>query len=243
MRHIKIAAGMADTFDFGDVRGNMKEALDAGADYCHADSCDMIDLKNQQLIGGQLIVKAVREITDKEIECHLYAKECDRLFIEKLAAVGTTMLIVPAENFIGAPLAYIINWCHELGMKVGLTIGCYTPLCFVDESIYDIDRLHIVIHGAGKPPAGEELWAWRRSGLDLVRRARKMIDEKNPSCELAVDGGIRPNNLAPIVACDPDVLVFSTALYRDPDGIAAAVRKCRKAIDEAARQAAGEEGH
>ena len=98
------------------------------------------------------------------------------------------------------------------------------------------------VRGAGTL-AGEELWAWRRSGLDLVRRARKMIDEQNPSCELAVDGGIRPNNLAPIVACDPDVLVFSTALYRDPDGIAAAVRKCRKAIDEAARQAAGEEGH
>lgn len=32
-------------------------------------------------------------------------------------------------------------------MKVGLTIGCYTPLCFVDEAIYDIDRLQIVVHG------------------------------------------------------------------------------------------------
>ena len=60
-----------------------------------------------------------------------------------------------------------------------------------------------------------------------------MIDEKNPGCELAVDGGIRPHNLEPIVACEPDVLVFSTALYRDPEGIAAAVVKCRKAIDAA----------
>lgn len=231
MRTIKIAAGMADTFDFGDVRKNMKEALDAGADYCHADACDMIDLKNQQLIGGHLVIKAVREITDKEIECHLYSVSCDRLFVEKLAAVGTTMLIVPVEHFLGAPLAYLIHWCHEFGMKIGLTIGCYTPLSFVEEAIYDIDRLHIVIHGAGKPPKGEELWAWRRSGLDLIQRARQMIDEKNPECELAVDGGLRPHNLTQVIACEPDVLVFSTALYRDPEGIGAAVRKCREAID------------
>ena len=236
MKHIKIAAGMAGTFDYGDVRGNMKEALDAGCDYCHSDAADMYDLQNLQLMGGHQIIKAVRSITDKEIECHLYAKDCDKIFIEKIAAAGATMLILPAEHFIGAPLAYIINWCHEFGLKIGLTIGCYTPLCFLDESIYDIDRLHIVIHGAGKPPKGETTWAWRRSALELVKNARKKIDACNPNCELAVDGGIRVGNLDPIVACNPDVLIFSTALYTDPDGIQAAVKKCRAAIDEAAEK-------
>ena len=237
MKHIKIAAGMAGTFDYGYVCDNMKEALDAGCDYCHSDAADMHDLKNLQLMGGDLIVKAVRSITDKPIECHLYSKSCDLLFIEKLKKAGCNMLILPVENFIGAPLAYIINWCHERGMKVGLTIGCYTPLCFVDEAIYDIDRLHIVIHGAGTPPKGEALWAWRRSALELVKNARKMIDEKNPSCELAVDGGIRVNNVEPLVACNPDVFVFSTALYKDPDGITASVAKMRRAIDDAAMKA------
>ncbi|MCI6277701.1 MAG: hypothetical protein MR639_13370 [Clostridium sp.] len=156
MKHIKIAAGMAGSFDYGDVRKNMKEALDAGADYCHSDAADMYDLRNLQLVGGHLVIKAVRDITDKDIECHLYAKDCDRLFIEKLAKVVCTMLILPAENFIGVPLAYIINYCREFGMKIGLTLGCYTLLNFVEESIYDIDRLHIVVHGAGEPPKGED---------------------------------------------------------------------------------------
>lgn len=234
MKHIKIAAGMAGTFDYGDVRKNMKEALDAGADYCHSDAADMHDLKNLQLMGGHQIICAVRSITEKDIECHLYTKDCDRLFIEKIANAGATMLILPAENFIGAPLAYIINWCHEFNMKVGLTLGCYTPLCFVDESIYDIDRLHIVIHGAGEPPKGESLWAWRRSSLNLIKQARRMIDEKNPNCELAVDGGLRPNNLEAVIETNPDVLIFSTAIYKDPDGISAGVKKCRIAIDDAA---------
>lgn len=233
MKHIKIAAGMAGCFDYGDVRKNMKEALEAGADYCHSDAADMHDLKNLQLIGGHLVIKGVRSITDKPIECHLYTKDCDRLFIEKLAEVGCNMLILPAENFIGAPLAYIINYCKEFGMKIGLTVGCYTPLSFVEESIYDIDRLQIVIHGAGEPPKGETRWAWRRSSIDLINRARKLIDEKNPSCELAVDGGLRPENLEGVIECNPDVVIFSSALYLDKDGIAAGVKKCRKAIDEA----------
>lgn len=235
MKHIKIAAGMAWCFPYGNVGGAMKEALDAGCDYCHSDAADMYDLKNQQLIGGHLIVKAVREVSEKPIECHLYAKDCDRLFIEKLAKAGCDMLILPVENFIGAPLAYIINWCHEFGMKIGLTVGCYTPLCFLNEAIYDIDRLHIVIHGAGKKPQGEEktLWPWRRSALKLIKDARTMINECNPECELAIDGGIRPDNLEPLIECNPDVLVFSSALYLDPDGITAGVKKCRKAIDDA----------
>lgn len=236
MKHIKIAAGMAGSFDYGNVCANMKEALDAGADICHSDAADMYDLRNLQLVGGHLIVKAVRGITDKEIECHLYSKECDRLFIEKIAKAGATMLILPAENFLGAPLAYIINWCHELNMKIGLTIGCYTPLCFLDEAIYDIDRLHIVIHGAGKPPKDEQTWAWRRSALSLVKKSRAMIDECNPECELAVDGGIRVHNLDPIIECNPDVLIFSSALYEDEDGIGAAVKKLRKVIDESAEK-------
>lgn len=234
MKHIKIAAGMAGAFDYGDVRKNMKEALDAGADYCHSDAADMYDLRNLQLMGGHQIIRAVRSITDKPIECHLYTKDCDKLFIDKIADAGCSMLILPAENFLGAPLAYIINWCHERNMKIGLTIGCYTPLCFLDEAIYDIDRLHIVVHGAGKPLNDETYsWPWRRSVTDLIRRARKMIDEKNPECELAVDGGMKAYNLEEIVACDPDVLIFSRALYQEPEGISVGVKKVRKAIDEA----------
>ncbi len=233
MKKIKIAAGMAGNFDYGDVRKHMKEALDAGADICHSDAADMHDLKNLQLTGGHLVIKGVRSITDKPIECHFYTRECDRLFIEKIAKAGCNMLILPAEHFIGAPLAYIINYCHEFGMKVGLTIGCYTPLSFVEESIYDIDRLHLVIHGAGKPPEGESKWAWRRSSIDLIKRSRKLIDECNPDCELAIDGGMRIHNLEPVVACNPDIMIFTTAIYCHPEGITTAIKEIRSAIEEA----------
>ncbi|TCL57301.1 pentose-5-phosphate-3-epimerase [Kineothrix alysoides] len=234
MKHIKIAAGLAHV-NYGNIAGVVKEAMDAGADYVHSDAADMYNLRNLQLMGGHQIIDGIRPITDKMIECHIYTVECDRLFIEKLARVGCNMLILPAEQFLGAPLAYIINYCREFGMKIGLAVGCYTPLCFVDEAIYDIDRLHIVTHGVDETD-GQDNWGWRKSSLDMVKRARKMIDEKNPGCELAIDGGLRHDNMEKLIECNPDVIVLSSAIFKDEEGIAAGVKKCRKAIDEAAEK-------
>lgn len=234
MKHIKIAAGLAHV-NYGRIADVVKEASDAGVDYIHSDAADMHDLQNMKLMGGHQIIDAIRPETDKPIECHIYTVTMDEMFIEQIKVAGADMLIIPAEHFLGAQLAYIINWCRERGLKIGLTIGCYTPLSFVEESIYDIDRLHIVTHGVDETD-GKDNWGWRRSVPDLIKRARKLIDEKNPSCELAIDGGLRADNMAPLIACNPDVIVLSSAIFKDPDGYTAGVKKCREAIDAAAKK-------
>ncbi|MEG1475188.1 MAG: pentose-5-phosphate 3-epimerase [Longicatena sp.] len=234
MKHIKIAAGLAH-LNYGRIADLVKEVSDAGVDYIHSDAADMHDLQNMKLMGGHQIIAGIRPETDKDIECHIYSVSMDKMFIEQIADAGANMLIIPAEHFIGAQLAYIINWCRERNLKVGITLGCYTPLCFVEESIYDIDRLHIVTHGVDETD-GKDNWGWRKSAIDLVQRARKMIDEKNPTCELAIDGGLRNDNMDKLIECNPDVIVLSSAIFKDPDGPVAGVKKCREAIDAAAEK-------
>lgn len=234
MKHIKIAAGLAHV-NYGRIADIVKEVSDAGVDYIHADAADMHDLQNMKLMGGHQIIAGIRPETEQPIECHIYTVSMDRMFIEQIAAAGAQMLIIPAEHFIGAQLAYIINWCRELGLKVGLTIGCYAPLSFVEESIYDIDRLHIVTHGVDETD-GKDNWGWRRSVTDLVKRARKMIDEKNPTCELAIDGGLRADNMDELIACNPDVVILSSGIFKDEEGPTAGYKRCRAAIDEASKK-------
>lgn len=234
MKHIKIAAGLAHV-NYGRIADIVKEVSDAGADYIHSDAADMHDLQNMKLMGGYQIIDGIRPETDLPIECHIYTETMDEMFIKQIANAGANMLIIPAEHFIGAQLAYIINWCRENGLKVGLTVGCYTPLSFVEESIYDIDRLHIVTHGVDETD-GADNWGWRRSVVDMVKRARVMIDEKNPDCELAIDGGLRHDNMEPLIECNPDVIVLSSAIFKDEDGIVEGFNRSRKAIDEAAKK-------
>lgn len=234
MKHIKISAGLAHV-SYARIADVVKEVTEAGVDIIHSDAADMHDLQNMKLMGGHQIISAIRPETNLPIECHIYTVSMDKMFIEQIDEAGANYLIIPAEHFIGAQLAYIMNWCRERNIKIGLTIGCYTPLSFVEESIYDIDRLHIVTHGVDETD-GKDNWGWRKSAVDLVKRARKMIDEKNPTCELAIDGGLRADNMDLLIECNPDVIVLSSAIFKDPDGPVAGVKKCREAIDRAAKK-------
>jgi len=60
-----------------------------------------------------------------------------------------------------------------------------------------------------------------------------LVDEKNPGCEIAIDGGIRADNLAPLIQCQPDVVVLSSAIFKDPEGITAGFKRCATAIQKA----------
>lgn len=224
---VKIAAGTAFV-DYGNLASLIREVDEAGVDYIHADACDMHEMPQGQLMGGHQIIAGIRPHTNLPIECHAYLRYCDKHFVENIAEAGANMLILPAEHHIGAPLAYLMRYCLDYHLKFGLTIGCFTPLSFVEESIYEIDRLHIVTHGVR-----DSGWSWRPSVLDLVRRARKMIDEKNPECELAVDGGINHNDVHLLIEAGANVVIGSRPIFCCPGGIAEGVRLLRAGIERA----------
>ena len=58
-------------------------------------------------------------------------------------------------------------------------------------------------------------------------------ETRRDAIRIAIDGGIRANNLEELIKCDPDVVVFSSAIFKDPDGITSAVKKCRSSINNA----------
>ena len=186
-KHIKIAAGLAHV-NYGNIAATVKTAMDAGADYVHSDAADMHDLKNMQLMGGHQIIEAIRPVTDKPIECHFSPTTATASSLRRSPPPGVICLSCPPRSSSRASGVH-----HELLPRVRHEDwpdpGLLHALCFVDESIYDIDRLQIVIHGVSKTDGKGQL-GLRRTPIDLIRRGPQgRSTTRTPECELAVDGG------------------------------------------------------
>jgi len=237
MKRVKIAAGLCNA-DYGHIGDQVEWATEAGVDYIHAEAADMYMLPDHPLMGGPQVVSGIRPITDLPIEMHCYIRECDELFIDITADAGADCIILPLEYFLGgAPLAYLVKRARKHGMQFGLMLDCITPASFIEESIYWVDRLHVVTHDIN-----DASWAWRQSQIPMIEKCRKMIDELKPEVELAVDGGISVDNLEPLVTAGADVLEFSSSIFRtsrpeykptNKEQIFSNVKKLRAALDAA----------
>ena len=53
--------------------------------------------------------------------------------------------------------------------------------------------------------------------MPKVTALRKLIDERNPGCELEVDGGVSPDTCRTCIEAGANVLVAGSAVYKAAD--------------------------
>jgi ribulose-phosphate 3-epimerase len=78
-----------------------------------------------------------------------------------------------------------IQHIKHLGKKAGVAICPATPVNVLEDVIEDLDLVLVMTINPGF--GGQELIPYT---LRKVRRVREMLDARNPSCDLEVDGGI-----------------------------------------------------
>jgi ribulose-phosphate 3-epimerase len=86
-----------------------------------------------------------------------------------------------------------------------------TPLTSVEEILPDVDLLLIM---SVNPGFGGQRFISRI--LDKIKQARAMIDRTGRSVLLEVDGGVKVDNAAAIVAAGADILVAGSAIFEAP---------------------------
>jgi ribulose-phosphate 3-epimerase len=66
--------------------------------------------------------------------------------------------------------------------------------------------------------------------MDKIRAVRCMINNKNPLCDLEVDGGIHLGNVEEVLDAGVNVVVAGTAVFRGNivENVAAFYEKCKK---------------
>jgi ribulose-phosphate 3-epimerase len=96
----------------------------------------------------------------------------------------------------------------EQGCKAGLVFNPATPLHYLDHVI---DQLDMVLLMSVNPGFGGQ--SFIPSSLEKLRVVRKMIDDKNLSTRLEIDGGVKTDNIKDIALAGADTFVAGSAIF------------------------------
>ena len=192
----------------------------AGADWIHVDVMDGHFVPN--LTFGPKMVADLRKATRLPLDVHLMIERPED-WVDRYAESGATYLTIHVEASADVPgtLAAI----RARGVRPGLTLNPETPVDVVLPHLGSVDlALVMSVH----PGFGGQKFI--DGALAKIKTIRETLDARHLTAELEVDGGIKPENAARVVAAGATVLVAGSAIFEDPDGPTAALRKFKRAI-------------
>ncbi|WP_343192119.1 ribulose-phosphate 3-epimerase [Buchnera aphidicola (Formosaphis micheliae)] len=190
--------------DFARLGEDTQKVLDAGADMIHFDVMDNHFVQN--LTMGSMILQSLRNYNIcSQIDVHLMTKPVDNL-IQQFAKSGANCISVHPEST--DHLHRTLELIKEHGCKVGLCFNPSTPINFLD---YVMDKLDVILLMSVDPGFGGQ--SFIESSLDKLRDIRNKIDNSVYDICLAVDGGIKLDNIANIALAGADIFIIGSAIF------------------------------
>lgn len=218
-RSVKIAPSILSA-DFARLGSQVAEAEAAGADWIHVDVMDGRFVPNITI--GPLVVEAVKRSTRLPLDAHLMIVEPER-YVEAFVAAGAERVTVHAEACLH--LHRTLQQIRDLGARPGVVINPATPLSAIEEIVADVDLILIM---SVNPGFGAQKFI--EASVDKIARTRALCERTGSRAEIEVDGGIDVRTAPRVVAAGATVLVAGNAIFKHPDGIAAAIAALRGAI-------------
>ena len=190
--------------DFANLQRDIEMINNSEADWFHIDIMDGVFVPN--ISFGMPVLEAITKHAKKTIDVHLMIIDPDR-FIQTFADLGANILTVHYEacNHLHRTLQAI----KAAGMKAGVAINPHTNIDLLEDVINDIDLVCVM---SVNPGFGGQ--SFIENTFDKVIKLKALINRKNASTLIEIDGGVTDKNAAQLVVAGADVLVAGNFVFK-----------------------------
>ncbi len=194
------------SIDFGNVENSIKRVVSAGTDYIHVDVMDGLFVPNISF-GPPVISYVKKAAGDTILDVHLMIHKPER-YVDVFKEVGADILTIHYEST--DDVKGTIRLIKDAGMAVGVALKPATPVSVLEDII---DELDMVLVMSVEPGFGGQ--SFIEESYERIREARRLVDARNPECNIEVDGGIGLDNLKRVLDAGANVIVAGSAIFKN----------------------------
>lgn len=201
--HLKIAPSLMSA-NLLDIRSELA-ALDDVADYYHVDIIDWHYVKNMCLTPQ--FIAAMRTVTRRPIEAHLYVDNVDESLINTCLDAGANIITLPAD-VVGRSVNRYANLVHKRGAQFGIFLNPSQPIETIEPYASTLDSLLILSVDPGF--GGQDFIP---TTYERIRKAVEIRNHLGCSYQIAIDGNCNESRFLPLAQAGAEAFSLGRGLF------------------------------
>ena len=195
--------------DFVNLERDIRALGPQGADYVHVDVMDGLFVPNITI--GIPVTAAIKKISPLPLDVHLMIDRPIR-YVDDFCKAGADLLTLHVEADSSENTLAALKRIRELGVRPAVSVKPKTP---AEAVLPFLELCDLILVMTVEPGFGGQ--SFMADMMPKLKTIRAWIDERNPGCELEVDGGVNAVTGRLCVENGADVLVAGSAWFKNPD--------------------------